>query len=187
MTIPAVRLEPKEQRVRAERLSELFEQHHERLYRLARRMTADAEEARDLVQEAFVRLARQKGPLPSTDSHAEGWLVKTLVRLCRDRDRRLRVRRKHHAEVALAAAGSEGTPETRAVAKVSVQRALARLSPRRRAVVVLHELDGRTAAEIAPLLGLTPVTVRWHLHAARRDLKRILLREGRDHHEDPTL
>ena len=45
MTIPAVRLEPKEQRVRAERLSELFDLHQERLYRLARRMTADREEA----------------------------------------------------------------------------------------------------------------------------------------------
>ena len=43
MTIPAVRLEPKEQRVRAERLSELFDRHHERLYRLARRMSADGE------------------------------------------------------------------------------------------------------------------------------------------------
>jgi RNA polymerase sigma-70 factor (ECF subfamily) len=63
------------------------------------------------------------------------------------------------------------------VARVAVQKALAQLSPRRRAVVVLHELDGRTAAEIARLLGLTPVTVRWHLHAARRDLKRILLQK----------
>jgi DNA-directed RNA polymerase specialized sigma24 family protein len=43
-------------------------------------------------------------------------------------------------------------------------------------VVVLHELDGRTASEIASLLGLSPVTVRWHLHAARRDLERILVR-----------
>jgi len=74
------------------------------------------------------------------------------------------------------AIGPVGTPETRAVARVVVRQALARLSPRRRAVIVLHELEGRTAAEIGQLLGLTPVTVRWHLHAARRDLKKILLK-----------
>lgn len=163
--------------MRAERLSQLFDLHHERLYRLARRMSGDSEDARDLVQEAFVRLARQSGPLPATESHAEGWLVKTIVRLCKDRDRRLRVRRRHQLEAAPPESRPAGTPETRAVARVAVQKALARLSPRRRAVIVLHELDGRTAAEIARLLGLTPVTVRWHLHAARRDLKRILLQK----------
>lgn len=186
MIMPAVRLEREEQRVRALRLGELFDRHQERLHRLARRMSMDAEEARDLVQETFVRLARQKGPLPSTEGHAEGWLVKTLVRLCKDRDRRLRVRRKHQIEAAPATVGAEGTPESRAVAKVAVQRALARLSPRRRAVIVMHELDGRETAEIARLLGLTPVTVRWHLHAARRDLKKILLQKGWNDHDKET-
>jgi RNA polymerase sigma-70 factor (ECF subfamily) len=187
MIMPAVRSGREEQRARAERLGELFDRHQERLHRLARRMSADAEEARDLVQETFVRLARQRGPLPSTEGHAEGWLVKTLVRLCKDRDRRLRVRRKYQAEAAPPTARVEGTPESRAVAKVAVQRALARLSPRRRAVIVMHELDGRKAAEIASLLGLTPVTVRWHLHAARRDLKKMLLQEGWDNDENETV
>jgi len=174
-----VSLDPEDGCVRAERLGMLFDLHQERLYRLARRMSGDPEEARDLVQETFVRLARQSGPLPATESHAEGWLVKTIVRLCKDRDRRLRVRRRHRSETVPSAIEQAGTPETRAVARVAVQNALARLSPRRRAVVVLHELDGRTASEIARLLGLTPVTVRWHLHAARRDLKRILLQKER--------
>lgn len=187
MIMSAVRLEAEEQRARAERLGDLFDRHQERLHRLARRMSEDAEEARDLVQETFVRLARQKGPLPATQSHAEGWLVKTLVRLCKDRDRRQRVRRKYHAEAAWATGEAVGTPESCAMAKVAVQRALARLSPRRRAVIVLHELDGRKAAEIARLLGLTPVTVRWHLHAARRDLKKIFLQEGWNNDENETL
>jgi RNA polymerase sigma-70 factor, ECF subfamily len=175
LTIPAVSFEQEDPCGRAERLSKLFDLHHERLYRLARRMSNDSEEARDLVQETFVRLARVSGPLPTTDGHAEGWLVQTIVRLCKDRERRLRVRRRHRSETVPPAVGPGGSPETRAVARVSVQMALARLSPRRRAVIVLHELDGRTATEIARLLGVTPVTVRWHLHAARRDLKRILL------------
>jgi len=53
-----------------DRLAALFDAHHDPLYRLARRMVADAEEARDLVQEAFLRAARKAGSIPSDDAGA---------------------------------------------------------------------------------------------------------------------
>jgi RNA polymerase sigma-70 factor (ECF subfamily) len=139
-------------------------------------MSRDAEEARDLVQDTFVRLARHRA-LPAADGHAEAWLVKTLVHLCRDRERRLRVRQRHDRSHGGVPAVPVAAPEARVVARVAVQDALAHLSPRRRAVVALHDLEGQSASEIARLLGVSPVTVRWHLHAAHRDLRRILLRE----------
>lgn len=157
--------------MRTDRLAELFEAHRERLWRLARRMCRDAEEARDLVQEAFVRLARRTRGVPEEDRHAEAWLVKTLVHLCRDRERQLRVRRRH----AMQACPPPPRQENGAVVRLAVQDALARLSPRRRAVVALHDLEGQSTGEIARLLGVAPVTVRWHLHAAHRDLRRLLL------------
>ncbi|HEX2163294.1 MAG TPA: sigma factor, partial [Thermoanaerobaculia bacterium] len=88
-----------------ERLAALFERHHLRLWRLARRMAADADEAGDLVQETFLRAARHAARLPAGDGPAEGWLVRTLVNLCRDRGRRLGVRRarREEANVSLAA------------------------------------------------------------------------------------
>ena len=46
---------------------------------------------------------------------------------------------------------------------------------RRRAVVVLHELEGAPPARIARLLGLRPATVRWHLSVGRKELARLLL------------
>ena len=61
------------------------------------------------------------------------------------------------------------------VARATVQTALSRLSPRRRAVTVLHEIDGMPVREVARLLGITEVTVRWHLLAARRELAGLLL------------
>ena len=157
--------------MRADRLAELFEAHRERMWRLARRMCHDAEEARDLVQEAFVRLARLARGVPAEDRHAEAWLVKTLVHLCRDRERHLRVRRRHAMEPCPAPPAREDG----AAVRVAVRDALARLSPRRRAVVALHDLEGQSTVEIARLLGVAPVTVRWHLHAAHRDLRRMLL------------
>jgi DNA-directed RNA polymerase specialized sigma24 family protein len=48
------------------------------------------------------------------------------------------------------------------------------LPPRRRAVVVMHELEGLPISMIASQLGISTITVRWHLSAGRRDLTRIL-------------
>lgn len=165
----------------AERLGALFDAHHARLYRLARRMVADAEEARDLVQEAFLRAARHFGSVPAEEAGAGAWLSRVVVNLCLDRRRRLEVRRRA-AETVLrpVEAAAESGPESRAVARLAVERALATLPPRRRAVVVLHELEERPVAEIARLLDLARVTVRWHLAAGRRDLAAQLLPGGSD-------
>ena len=159
----------------AEQLGDLFDAQQERLHRLARRMAGDAEEARDLVQETFLRAARRLRSLPAGEAGREAWLVRTLVNLCRDRSRRLRVRERAVEEPAPSASRFPD-PESAAVARAMVTSALAELPPRRRAVVVLHELEGRPVAEIAGLLGVAQVTVRWHLGAGRQELRRILLR-----------
>lgn len=158
-----------------DRLAALFDAHQAVLYRLARRMVSDAEEARDLVQEAFLRGARRPGAIPSDAGGAQAWLIRVVINLCRDRRRRLEVRRRAADTVLRPAESSpESGPESRAVARTAVEAALAELPPRRRAVVVLHELEERPVAEIAHLLGLAQVTVRWHLSVGRKHLAAIL-------------
>jgi len=51
---------------------------------------------------------------------------------------------------------------------------LDKLTPRRRAIVVMHELEGLAIPAIASLLGISAITVRWHLSLGRRDLARDL-------------
>ncbi len=157
-------------------LGALFEQHGRRLYRLARRLTNGASDAEDLVQETFLRAARAARPVPAEAGAAEGWLVRTLVRLAHDRFRRHRVRgdSEHRLTEAAGEASAPGDPAGAAIARRDVAVALAALPPRRRAVVVLHELEERDTAEIAQLMGIAQVTVRWHLAAGRRELARRL-------------
>jgi RNA polymerase sigma factor (sigma-70 family) len=160
------------------RLAALFDQHHRRLYRLARRLTPTAEDARDLVQDTFVRIAQSRTKVPAGPSSEEAWLVRVLVNLCRDRWRT----RARHARLnghAKDAPSKSAHPEAAILARDTIWRALDALPPRRRAAVILHELDGMDVADVARLLGISTVTVRWHLSRGRRDLARIIEQAGR--------
>lgn len=150
-----------------DRLGRLFDRSHRRLYRLGCRMARDSEQARDLVQEAFLRAARRPEALPADDAAAEAWLARVLINLFRDEVRKRQVRRRT-AEPAPAetAAGSESA----LIARDLVRSALAALPPRRRAVLALHDLEELPVREIARTLGLTEVTVRWHLARGRRQV-----------------
>lgn len=158
--------------IHADRIEALFERHQGRLHALALRMSHDDERAKDLVQETFLRAARAPRQLPHGDA-AEPWLVRVLVNLCRDGWRRDRVRRQHRDR--LPAPAQPSSQESRTVARETVRWALGQLPPRRRAVVVLRELEDRETAEIASLLGLAQVTVRWHLSEGRKQLRQLLV------------
>ncbi len=135
-------------------------------------MVSDDDVARDLVQETFLRAAQRASSLPAGVHAAEAWLVRVLVNLCRDRFRRLKVRRDF-AAVNKSCDGVEGH-EDAVVAAATVRRALERLHPRRRAVVVLHEIEALDDKAVADLLGIAAVTVRWHLAKGKRELASII-------------
>jgi RNA polymerase sigma-70 factor (ECF subfamily) len=155
-----------------ERLAVLFDVHHARLYRLARRLTGNPDEARDLVQETFLRAAGSRR-LPEADREQEAWLVRVLVNLCRDRWRQVKVRQRLMPTLAPLRA-TDANQEAALLAKSVVWRALEALPPRRRTVIVMHELEEVPITEIARLLGVAAVTVRWHLSTGRRQLARII-------------
>jgi RNA polymerase sigma factor (sigma-70 family) len=173
MTMAQARTAPANEESALERLGRLFDSQNRRIYHLARRLCRDPEEARDLMQETFLRAARRIQSLPDTDPAAEAWLVRTAVNLCRDLGRRkaVRVRDQHKIEPPRPAGPD---PEAAAVARATVEAALANLAPRRRAVLVLSHLEELPTHEVARLLGLTQATVRWHLAKARREVRSLL-------------
>ena len=157
----------------ADRLSALFDAHYERLYRLARRLTPNADDALDLVQETFLRAARSRKAVPHGLTSEEAWLVRVLINIRRDQWRRRALRRRHDEEIG-SPDSVDSNQEAALVARATVWRALETLTPRRRAVVVMHELEGLTIPAIAAILGISAITVRWHLSVGRRALARLL-------------
>jgi RNA polymerase sigma-70 factor (ECF subfamily) len=164
------------------KILDLFDRHHRRLYVLARRLTATPDDARDLVQDTFLRVARAPRSAPAESSAAEGWLVRILINVSRDQWRVKATRRRLEAQF-LSTSGwtmAFGNSETALIAHATVWRALEQLAPRRRAAIVLYELEGVGVAEIGRLLGVLPVTVRWHLSRGRRELARAITRLKRE-------
>jgi RNA polymerase sigma factor (sigma-70 family) len=159
------------------RLAGLFDTHHQRLYRLARRMSRSVDEAKDAVQDTFLRAARDPGAIPDSRSGEEAWLVRVLVNVMRDRWRQRSGRQRLEAQFLDRPAILGQHPEAAFVAGRAIWQAMDRLGARRRAVVVLHEIEGVSFAEIGSLLGISAVTARWHLSRARRELAHLLREE----------
>ena len=156
----------------ADRLAALFDTHYERLYRLARRLSATTDDALDLVQETFLKAARSPESIPDGLTPEEAWLVRVLVNTRRDQWRKASIRKHYDSKVPLAPNSQEFEPSL--IAQNTVWQALEVLSPRRRAIVVMCELEELPIPVIASLLGISVITVRWHLSMGRRELARAL-------------
>jgi len=168
-----------------ERLEYLFDRHHERLYRLARRLTPSMDDALDLVQDTFLRAARSLKSIPTGSmSEQEAWLIRVLINVRKDQWRKLQVRARHTSDSGPSEAmRNNPSPEAAMIARATVWSALDRLQPRRRAVLVMHELDDVPVPKIAATLGISAITVRWHLAAGRRELARAVKPFRGENHE----
>ena len=170
----------------AERLASLFDVHHDRLYRLARRLASSTDDALDLVQETFLKAARFPNSIPAGTANEEAWLVRVLINIRRDQWRKTSIRDRHDKAgfggSHLATGGQD--PEVALIAKSAVWQALDVLPPRRRGIVVMYELEGLAIPVIAALLGISSITVRWHLSMGRRDLAGALKAYIGDTNED---
>src|SRR3954470_11682561 len=82
----------------AQRLAAPFDAHTRRLYSLASRMCRTRDDARDCVQETFLRAARHPGSIPEGPGSEEAWLGRVLINTSRDGWRRQAVRRQAQVE-----------------------------------------------------------------------------------------
>jgi RNA polymerase sigma factor (sigma-70 family) len=105
----------------SDRLASLFDVHHDRLYRLARRLAPTKDDALDLVQETFLKAARSLQSLPAGASQEEAWLVRVLINIRRDQWRKKSIREYHDQAVRPA---STSDSEAAFIAKDMVWQAL---------------------------------------------------------------
>jgi RNA polymerase sigma-70 factor (sigma-E family) len=146
----------------------LFRAEGARLVQLARWFVDDRTAAEDLVQEAFIRLARNTHRINDVD-RAAAYLRSIVVNLARDHNRRGLVSLRHRppAEVDDRSAEDHAAEdETRA----QVIAALRGLPRRQRDCIVLRYYVELSVGAIAETLGLSPNSVKTHLQRGLRTL-----------------
>ncbi len=156
------------------------ERFRSRLVRYIRHIIGDASEAEDLAQETLLKAHLQQGSLRDPQA-LESWLFKAATHVCIDRLRQRAGTAGRHVQTPI-----EDLPLSDPVSpspfvivqqdemSECVQRYLADLPDAYKAVLVLHDVDRFTAAEIAVMLRLSLPTVKMRLHRARERMQVLL-------------
>ncbi|HVN76641.1 MAG TPA: RNA polymerase sigma factor [Thermoanaerobaculaceae bacterium] len=156
----------------AEALGELYDMAGRRLYGLALWRTGSRDLAAEVVQETFVRVA-ECGERLGRVRDPRWWLLSVAHRLAVDAVRRAA---RHRSEPIEDHADLEAEPRDHARA-LDARRAwalVARLSPRQREAVWLHDAAGMSHAEIGRCLGIPAFTAASRYRLALAALRRLL-------------
>ena len=150
----------------------LVARYQKRAFWIAFHVVGRVEDARDVTQEAFVRLFRSLAKY-DFDRAFYTWFYRIVMNLAIDHLRKIR---------SGAASSLEDIPgglpdgrEAAASAPIELQEQhgqvwaiLETLDPKFRAVLVLRDIHGLSCREIAPILRITHATTRWRLHRGRQ-------------------
>lgn len=165
----------------------LVRPHVELMYRMAYRWSGSQDDAEDIVQDVLIKLTAKVEDLSSIEN-LRPWLIKVVYRQFVDRKRQQN-RRLEVVESSL--------PENKSIDQLyavnainsaalapdhaqhfeneqTVDAALSRISSDQRDVVLLHDAEGYTTAEVAEILSISQGTVKSRLHRGREKLKNIL-------------
>lgn len=156
-------------------LATLFERHHARLYRYCLRMTGNRQVSEDLVQDVFMKMLKYKSNFRN-DSAFQPWMFGIARNACVAHWRRASVEAVPDAELEHPPqeAHTDDDPGGGQQADL-VRRALLKLSPERREVLVLSRFEFKTYEEIATALGCSVAAVRVRAHRALKQLRDIYL------------
>ncbi len=151
-------------------LGELYDRHSPGLLRFAARRSSE-NDAEDIVHEVFLRVVRLAPKFDLGAASARPWLYALTLRTAQERRRSLR----RWAATLLRFSG-QPLPAGAPVGEDNrdLGRAVSRLNPKKREVLLLAEVEGFTSVEIAALLDIPVGTVWTRLHHARRALRQLL-------------
>jgi len=150
----------------------LVSRYHRRAFWIAYHVLGRSEDARDVVQEAFVRVHRSLHRFDFARNFYT-WFYRIVMNLAIDALRKLRTARSVNLdEFGDSFASDEqddpAVPVERRETQSQVWTVLERMDGKFKSVLVLRDIHGMSCREIAPILDVTHATVRWRLHRGRQ-------------------
>ncbi len=166
-------------------LADLYRLYRKEALHYIRYAVRNAHEAEDILQEVFVEISRTVKLFEGRSSFSS-WLRRVCVRTAvRHMKRRHRQMGEEGADAERLGEGPAPAPAPDSGIEDQDQRArirdlLSKLAPKKRMVLILHDLEGTSPAEIARLVGAPVLTVRTRLFYARKELAALAA-------QDPAL
>jgi RNA polymerase sigma factor (sigma-70 family) len=148
----------------------LYRRHVADVYHYALAVLRNPADAEDVTQTTFLNALRayERGERPKA---AQNWLIAIAHNVCRQRFRQSQRRPR---EVALDEDVADRVVDDEAPTAEDIRRALGQLAFNQRAALVMRELEGRSYADIAEILGVSSGAVETLLFRARRALREQL-------------
>lgn len=153
-----------------------FNHHYADLYRFARRILCSHESAEDVTQEAMLRFARDKAGKLNGES-ARKWLFVVARNLCMSQLRYRSANGETLLDEYVEAGSSTVTPSDNILTNErdkQIEKAISRLSPDMREIIILREYEDMNYKEISKITGCPIGTVRSRLARARAELRKRL-------------
>ena len=158
----------------------IMRRHNQRVFRAARAILRDADEAEDVMQDVYVRAYEHLGDFEGR-ARFSTWLTKIAVH---ESLARLRKRHRYESfasqqEDPLMSTHSPATPESQTIdreMRAVLEKAIDDLPDDFRAVFVLRAIEELSGAETAECLGIPEETVKTRLHRARGRLQETVLK-----------
>jgi RNA polymerase sigma-70 factor (ECF subfamily) len=166
---PTAALVVRAQRGDAEAFESLVRAYLRVAYSVALAVVGRPTDAEDVAQDAFLRAFERIDTCREPERFA-GWLLQIVRNQARNWLDRRRWRDVPAAEHTREQVAGEDSPET-AAGRGQLLAALQFLGTAQREVLLLHDLEGWTHAEIAASVGISEVMSRQHLFRARRELR----------------
>lgn len=157
----------------------LYRQHARRLFNMSLRITGDAAEAEEVMQDTILKFVSR--PLrPSGEAQVSAWLSRSCIRASIDRLRRRRREELFLAEYAASQERVEAEEtDTDAIDPARVYAAMQSLPDPYRLVVTLVLAEGLDYDEIAAFTGQKPGTLRSLFSRGRQKLVQLLREDGK--------
>ncbi|HEY6002418.1 MAG TPA: sigma-70 family RNA polymerase sigma factor [Anaeromyxobacter sp.] len=158
-------------------LDQLLDRHQRRVYRFGLKMCRDPEDAKDVLQETLLAAARTMKDFRGAAS-VSTWLYTIARSFCLKKRRRSKfapaeeesLEERASREAARQIPDPARAPDDELAGRqveAALERAIGDLEPMYREVLVLRDVEGLTAPEVAEVMGLTVEAVKSRLHRAR--------------------
>lgn len=175
----------------AEAFDRLYRDHVDRIFRFARRLCGQAEDAKDLVQDTFLNAYRGLGQFRG-EAQLSTWLYTIAARAC------LRMRRKRKGEPERELSLDEFIPTSEGEFRLQIpteglspeealankelrgalDQAIQKLPRKYRLVLVLRDMEGLSAKDVGSIMSLNERAVKSRLHRARLFVRKELSAKG---------